>query len=500
MLFNSVEFLFVFLPVALLLFYSPALCRPNPQLRRKLCVLTLGFCSLAFYSWWDATFVPVILASVLFNLALGLTIERGGSFRGLFLLLGVSGNVLALAHYKYLNFLISMANDAFGADLAPVSITLPLGISFFTFTQIAYLVDIYRGVLPNARRLDSTAVVLFFPHLVAGPILYHHEMLAQFQGRRFGLFDRRKFAVGLVIFIIGLGKKLFIADNLAPYANSVFTAVAAGHLPNLGESWRGALAYTLQLYFDFSGYSDMAVGLANMFGLLVPLNFFSPYKATNFIEFWRRWHISLSIFLKNYLYIPLGGNRRGRARKYLNVAAVMVVCGIWHGAGWTFIIWGAFHGICLLANHAWRDHVLSRRKTPISLPGYKLVCGLLTFLLVVVGWVVFRAETMPQALAVLTGMFGLNPKLPHRVAGGGAELWIALGLALAWLAPNTRQIVRDYRVALDVPSAPIPSGWSGRLLWRPTLAAATAVALVFLAALDKIVANGHGPIFLYFQF
>lgn len=500
MLFNSVEFLFVFLPIALLLFYSPALCRPDPRLRQKLCVCILGACSLSFYSWWDSTFVPVIVASVLFNLAAGWAIERGGRLKRLWLLLGVAGNVLALVHYKYLNFLIGIVNDASGAGLSPVSIALPLGISFFTFTQIAYLVDISRGALPGAKRLDSTSVVLFFPHLVAGPILYHHEMLSQFRGGRFGLFDARKFVVGAVAFIIGMGKKLFIADNLAHYANSVFGAVAAGHAPSLGESWRGALAYTLQLYFDFSGYSDMAVGLANMFGLLVPLNFFSPYKATSIIEFWRRWHISLSIFLKNYVYIPLGGNRHGRGRKYVNVALVMLICGAWHGAGWTFIAWGAFHGICLLANHAWRDHVVSTGKVPSNSSAYRLACGLATFLLVVAGWVVFRSDTMPQALSVLSGMVGLNPRMPTRITGAGAELWIALGLGLAWLAPNTQQIMRSHRIALDIPSAPDPKGLGARFIWKPSLAAAALAALVFLAELNKIVASGHGPIFLYFQF
>lgn len=500
MLFNTIEFLFIFLPFALLMFYAPALFGCKHDLLQTVCLLILGAVSLVFYSWWDYHILPVIIISVVFNLGIGRVIESSRTHRFAWLFVGVAGNIAALAYCKYFNFLVSILSCVANSNIPPQDITLPLGISFFTFTQIAYLVDIRRRVFSHARLLDSAAVVLFFPHLVAGPILYHHEMLSQFTSSRFGRFNRRQFLIGMTVFTLGMFKKIVLADGLAKFGTEVFLAVSGGHLPNLGEAWRAALAYTLQLYFDFSGYSDMAVGLANMFGLRVPINFFSPYKATSIIDFWRRWHISLSIFLKKYLYISLGGSRHGLMRKYLNIGTVMIICGIWHGAGWTFIVWGAFHGVLLLMNHAWRDHLWPRVSSFCTSRVFDLACGLLTFLCVLVGWVIFQASDLHDAFIILKGMAGLNPHMARRIHGGGSELWIAAGLLMCWLTPNTQQIMRRFTIANDVPRLPEPRGWMRRLMWRPSMAYALAIGLLLVAEVDKIATSGHGPIFLYFQF
>ncbi|WP_309246667.1 MBOAT family O-acyltransferase [Ramlibacter montanisoli] len=283
---------------------------------------------------------------------------------------------------------------------------LPLGISFYTFTQIAFLVDTYQGKVTEFNFFRYALFVTWFPHLIAGPVLHHAEMMPQFARKAVCRIDWQNVAVGLSIFVLGLAKKVLLADSIAEFASPVFDGVKAGAQPMLFEAWVGALAYTLQLYLDFSAYSDMAIGLSLMFNVRLPLNFDSPYKATSIIDFWRRWHMTLSRFLRDYLYIPLGGGRAGNARRYANLMTTMVLGGLWHGAGWTFVVWGTLHGCYLLVNHAWRAF---RRRHGWGEGGRAaaLAAGALTFLAVVVGWVFFRADSMASAVTMLQGMTGM---------------------------------------------------------------------------------------------
>jgi len=386
MLFNAHSFIFLFLPITLVIYHWLSL-----HGRPSLAISSLIVASLVFYGWWELLFI------------------------------GVSLNLAALGWFKYANFLVDTGNALLGSQFHLQKIVLPLAISFFTFQQIAYLVDTYRDHTGERKFLRYALFVTFFPQLIAGPIVHHKEMLPQFSAQIGGI-KLRNLLIGGTIFFLGLFKKVIIADGVAPYSDTVFSMAANGQALTFLESWTGALAYSIQLYFDFSGYSDMAIGLARMFGVLLPLNFNSPYKSRNIIEFWRRWHITLSRFLRDYLYFALGGNRRGAARTYTNLMIVMLLGGLWHGAGWTFVLWGALHGFYLLINHAWR-HVMSRRdkSRTLSSPGVgetivsmmigligKGASHLLTLIAVVVAWVLFRAENIDIAGRVLAGMAGLN--------------------------------------------------------------------------------------------
>jgi alginate O-acetyltransferase complex protein AlgI len=346
-LFNSPEFILFYLPVVVAVFFLLA------RWQRKAAALWLAVASLFFYGWWNPNFVVLLLASVVFNFYMGSAISRrreaisafstAKSVRPL-LVLAIGANLALLAYFKYANFFIDSTNALTGSNFALLNIVLPLGISFFTFTQIAFLVDASRGL---AREYDFVHYLLFvtyFPHLIAGPVLHHKQMMPQFAERSTYLPNRENIVVGLTIFCVGLAKKVIIADSLSVYASPVFAAAEKGVAITFFEAWGGLLAYTFQLYFDFSGYSDMAIGLSLLFGVTLPINFNSPYQATNIIEFWRRWHMTLSQFLRDYLYVPLGGNRLGVSRRHFNLMVTMVLGGLWHGANWTFVIWGALHG------------------------------------------------------------------------------------------------------------------------------------------------------------
>lgn len=397
MLFNSFEFIFIFLPIALIVYFTLAKLRYF-----RLATTSLVIASLTFYAQWDILYLPLLLASIIFNYIVGSTLERNRKKYVLYF--GVFVNLLLLGYFKYAAFFLTSWNYVLGSELAIPNIVLPLGISFFTFTQTAYLIDAYRGETKGYSFLTYCLFVTVFPHLIAGPILYHKHMIPQFTRLRNFIFSYKNFSIGITIFSIGLFKKVVIADSLAPWVKLAFDN--AERLTFL-EAWAGALAYTFQLYFDFSGYSEMAVGLGLMLNLKLPVNFNSPYQAVSIIDFWRRWHITLSEFLKNYLYIPLGGNRRGKFNQMKNIVITMTLGGLWHGAGWTFVAWGALHGFYLAINHAWR-------RTGIELPG--LLKWALTFVCVVIGWVFFRAETMNDALSILYAMAHVgNIVLP----GGG---------------------------------------------------------------------------------
>ena len=321
-------------------------------------------------------------------------------------------NLAALGFYKYINFAIEIFDTVWPHPLQPLSVTLPLGISFFTFTQIAYLSDVTLGRTNERNFIKYVLFVTYFPHLIAGPIMHHREMMPQFAAAKPRLKPDR-LAIGLTIFAIGLFKKAVIADYLATIVNPVFAAAAKGAISTL-DAWGGTLAYSLQIYFDFSGYCDMAIGMSFLFGIVLPFNFDAPYKSRSIAEFWHRWHITLSRFLRDYLYIPLGGNRRGEARRNYNLAVTMLVGGLWHGAGWTFIVWGGLHGLFLIVNHGWlklkeRQPALARAS---KTPAYAGISLALTQLCVAVAWVFFRADLLATAHRVIAAMCGLAAAPP----------------------------------------------------------------------------------------
>ena len=350
MLFNSFEFIALFLPITAVLYF---LCVRYFGIESAIGVLVVA--SLFFYAYWNPIYIVLILISIAVNYFFGTRLlsgdERSSKF---FLAVGVSINLLLLGYFKYANFFVENVNALSGTDFHLKTIVLPLAISFFTFQQISYLVDAKQGKTSEYNFLHYCLFVCFFPQLIAGPIVHHKEMLPQF-ARSNALSPRwSNVAIGLSIFAIGLFKKTVIADSLSRYVGPVYDDPAAAASLDFFVAWGSTLAYTFQLYFDFSGYSDMAIGSARIFGITLPVNFFSPYKAVNIIDFWRRWHITLSRFLRDYLYIPLGGSRGGKARRYGNLLVTMLLGGLWHGAGWTFVIWGALHGAYLVINHGWR--------------------------------------------------------------------------------------------------------------------------------------------------
>jgi D-alanyl-lipoteichoic acid acyltransferase DltB (MBOAT superfamily) len=524
MLFNSLEFILVFLPITLIGFFVLA---GRANARVALGWLTLA--SLFFYGWWDPKYLLLIIASFMFNFFVGRRLLAAAS-KGV-LAFGVTVNLLVLAYYKYAGFLSFNIEWLTGVDIGLSHIILPLAISFHTFQQIAYLVDAYRGEARTDSFVNYALFVTFFPQLIAGPIVHHSEMLPQFKNRLIYRLNLDNLALGISIFVIGLAKKVILADGIAVYATPVFTAARAGADPTLFEAWGGALAYTFQLYFDFAGYSDMAIGLGLMFNIRIPINFNSPYKAVNITDFWRRWHITLSRFLRNYLYIPLGGNRRGPARRYANLMITMLLGGLWHGAGWTFVMWGGLHGMYLVINHAWQalrrrlGHDLSRSTFLGRVAGRSI-----TFLAVVVAWVYFRAESFDAANRILSGMIGLNgvqlPSSYYGLFGPLAPALDALGwvfrdtdgfhfgginqvvfllalFGIAFLLPNTQEWTRYVAPNAERPDAVEPS-LLGRLAaalprWRPTVVQGSLIGAVLCWCLLAAFAQTPSE-FLYFQF
>lgn len=352
MLFNSYTFLFLFLPVTLLVFFRLG------KYSHPLAGLWLFVASLFFYAWWNPAYVGLLLASIAFNYAVGRALVKEQSsgrakVKKSVLIFGLVTDLGLLAYFKYANFFVSSTDALLGQGWQLDPIILPLGISFFTFTQIAFLVDAYRGEIKEANFIHYGLFVTYFPHLIAGPVLHHKEMMPQFARATTYRLHWENFALGFTLFSIGLFKKVVLADGIAPFANALYSAASHGTVLTFLEAWAGALAYTFQLYFDFSGYTDMALGISCLFGVRLPVNFNSPYKAVNIIDFWRRWHMTLSRFLRDYLYFPLGGNRKGPVRRYMNLIATMLLGGLWHGAGWTFVLWGGLHGLYLVINHAW---------------------------------------------------------------------------------------------------------------------------------------------------
>ena len=404
MIFSSPQFILLFLPIAFFGYFY--LNRIRLVLAGKAWLVVM---SLFFYAYWNVAYLPLLLISIFFNFAVGSALPPNSNLRRLrfsrrfILISSITLNLALLGYFKYANFLIDNINAAFNVGYVLPQILLPLGISFFTFTQIAYLVDSYRGEAKEYDFLNYALFVTFFPHLIAGPILHHREMMSQFESRWTLAVRYRNIALGLFIFSIGLFKKVVIADTFAIWANAGFDG---GITLYFFSAWATSLSYTFQLYFDFSGYCDMAIGASLLFNIWLPINFNSPYKALDIQDFWRRWHMTLSRYLRDYLYIPLGGNRFSTVRVYFNLMATFVLGGLWHGASWMFIIWGALHGTALVVHRTWSELGLHMPKT---------VAWLLTFNFVNITWVFFRAKNLDDAHRVIGGMMDINSALDFPV-------------------------------------------------------------------------------------
>jgi alginate O-acetyltransferase complex protein AlgI len=515
MLFNSFGFILLFLPITAAIFFILA------KRSHQLAATSLALASIFFYGWWDYRYVPLLLASICVNYGLGWRIAhsaRETSKR--WLICAVAANLFLLAYFKYADFYITSVNYLTGANLSALHIILPIGISFFTFTQIAFLVDTYQGKVKEYRFAHYVLFVTYFPHLIAGPVLHHKEMMPQFGDPATYKYSSKNMAVGLSIFAMGLAKKVLIADGLAVHASFFFDKTDN---PSLLLAWGGVLAYTFQLYFDFSGYSDMAIGLSRMFGIKLPLNFNSPYKAASIIDFWRRWHMTLSRFLRDYLYFALGGNKKGSARRYANLMATMVLGGLWHGAGWNFVIWGALHGVYLMLNHAWVNLAAQLRFLGRS-PVWAIFSVTLTFIAVSFAWVFFRASDLGRATAIVQGMVAIyGVALPDSIGahlggfktvlenfgitfylGGGTRFiqtysWVLVAAFIAFLLPNTQQIMDKFEPALDYQSdRDSATGLiAQKISWTPGGKWAFVIGVLLVASL--LLLNRPSE-FLYFQF
>jgi D-alanyl-lipoteichoic acid acyltransferase DltB (MBOAT superfamily) len=435
MIFSSPQFILLFLPIAFFGYFF------LNRIRLVLAAKTwLVGASLFFYAYWNVAYLPLLLGSICFNFAAGTALSGKKTSRrlpvppGVILAISVAANLAFLAYFKYANFFVDNLNLALGTGYQWPKILLPLGISFFTFTQIAYLVDSYRGEVEDYDFLNYALFVTFFPHLIAGPILHHREMMSQFRSRWTWAIRYRNIYLGLFIFSVGLFKKVILADTFSIWANAGFDG---GMNLDFFSAWATSFSYTFQLYFDFSGYCDMAIGASLLFNVWLPINFNSPYKALDIRDFWRRWHMTLSRYLRDYLYIPLGGNRGRPVRVYFNIMATFVLGGLWHGASWMFVIWGALHGAALVLHRIW---------TRFGLRMPNVLAWLLTFGFVNVTWVFFRAKTLDDARRVLRGMVDFHSitNLPisaiptdHLAWGGWFSdyllRWLPTGLAANFL-------------------------------------------------------------------
>jgi D-alanyl-lipoteichoic acid acyltransferase DltB (MBOAT superfamily) len=515
MLFNSYIFVLVFLPVTLIVYYSLGRL-PSPSAAR----LWLLAASLTFYGWWSWSYLALLLLTMIFNWALGRLIQiakqRNVAHSHALLIVGVALNLALLGYFKYATFVAGSLAELVGLEFALEGVVLPLAISFHTFQQIAYIVDVQRGRAKQYALTDYLLFVSFFPQLIAGPIVHHYELMPQFARRVTYRFRESNFVHGVVFFVMGLLKKLIIADPVGQLGAPIFRS-AEIDAPGFLEAWLATLAFSVGLYFDFSAYSDMAVGLARMFGIRLPYNFNSPYKAVSIIDFWRRWHMTLSRFLRDYLYIPLGGSRRGPWRRHINLVTTMLLGGLWHGAAWTFVVWGALHGFFLLVNHAWNHFVMRTEAATGSRPrlGAPLAQAV-TLLSVMVAWVFFAAPNFNAAFSVLSGMIGINgsarPDIWNlfdvlvfsgisgvREQIGGTLMFhyatafcaLIFGCYLILAMPNSQQFVEGRAEHPDE-----PQHWD-RLRFRPTPASALCVAVMFLLAFALMADVKE---FVYFQF
>jgi len=539
MLFNSYIFIFVFMPATVAGYFVFG------RLSRDWALGWLIVASIFFYAWWNPLNVLIMTPSVLINYVLARLLVRLSDEDNphpaarWVLAAGLVFNILFLGYFKYINFLRSSVNDVLGTDFILTAVILPLGISFITFQKIAFLFDVHGGRVKSFTFRDYALFVLFFPQLVAGPIVHYREIVPQFQASD-GRLRQGDFAIGLTLFVMGLFKKVVLADSIGPLVTPIYEQAAAGVPISFFLAWMAALGFTLQIYFDFSGYSDMALGLARMFGFRLPQNFNSPLRASSIVEFWLRWHMTLTRFLTAYVYNPLSlrltrkrlaSGQRGLSGRNTSLAAfitlllfptmlTMLLSGVWHGAGYTFVIWGLLHGAFLSANHAWR--FVAPRFWPKSVPYDRVmtpVGHVLTIVLVAISMVFFRAPTMSGALDIFGGLFGLNgfalPRALYEMLGSGwlqnlgwtvvvwesedfvklAALIVAL-LGVALFLPNTQEILAKHEPAHGFKGG-TPGSTSLNVEWSPSLLWAGGIALAAVIAVFQL----SGPSeFLYWQF
>jgi D-alanyl-lipoteichoic acid acyltransferase DltB (MBOAT superfamily) len=523
MLFNSYTFIFLFLPATVAGFFAFS------RASRPLALGWLIFASIFFYAWWNPINVLIMAPSIFINYVLArLLLRLREDEQTLFaaravLVAGLAFNVMFLGYFKYINFLRTASNDILGTDFALMNVILPLGISFITFQKIAFLVDVAGGRVRSFTLRDYLLFVLFFPQLIAGPIVHFREMIPQFNQMECRV-DATRFAAALTLFCFGLFKKVVLADGIAPHVSPVYAAAAAGMPVGLLQAWLAAVGFTLQIYFDFSGYSDMACGIALFFGVRLPMNFNSPLKATNIIDYWLRWHITLTRFLTAYVYNPiaLALSRRRAARNqamlrshgsdksafFLLLAgptlATMLLSGIWHGAGYTFIVWGLMHGIYLIINHTWRQYGPPPGKGSLASSPY---AGLaVTFVAVVVAMIFFRSPDLASAANVLKGIVGAHGLgLPHGGDGAPGLGTLAKGiaycgilLAIALFLPNSLEVMSKYDPALQYSKQPPQvAGWGPCLYWHPTLPWMVLIAVLAGLSITRLTGKSE---FLYWQF
>ena len=528
MLFNSYLFILGFLPLALIGYQLASWLPRTPTIQ------WLSFISLVFYAWWRPAFVFLLLGSIAFNYCAAILIARSSAHPDrsrLWMAFAIVTNIAVLGYYKYLFAVLNFWSPTFAAHAPWADVVLPLGISFFTFTQIAYLVDLHQGTARLEGPFSYLLFVTFFPHLIAGPILHNQEMMPQFRDPARRGLKWPDLAVGMTWFIMGLSKKVILADHFAPVVNAIYAT--PGPLP-AALAWRGVLGYALQLYFDFSGYSDMALGLARMFSIDFPLNFSSPYKATNVIDFWQRWHITLTRYITAYVYSPVqlwvSRRRQAKGKKvsrkalatpegFISMTAMpmlftMGIAGIWHGAGLQYVVFGLLHGVYLTVNHGWHTFRHARKpaapKGAVSTPQRSRFAALaviasvaLTFSCVLVAQVFFRATSCHQAVSVLAGLIGLHGSgtLAGLPAESRAEVAHQLGrmlvaFAIVWFLPNTQQILARFHPALDRTVWDTAVGRL-RILWVPNMRWALVFSGLFIACLAGLK---DPSTFLYFQF
>ena len=502
MVFSSLDFIYLFLPPVLIGYLVLRHLKWESGI-----IWWLTTASLVFYAWWNPVYLPLLLGSVVVNYGLHRVLL---AVRDKFILTcGIVFNLGLIGVFKYADFFIGNANAIAGAQFPLLHIALPLAISFFTFQQIGFLLDTYKGEVCECDFARYMLFVVFFPQLIAGPIVMQKQTIPQF---RLSVFRNRltlNLAVGATLFAIGLFKKIVLADGIAPYANTVFDLAEAGTGVPMQAAWIGALAYTFQLYFDFSGYCDMALGLARMFGIRLPVNFNSPYKATNISDFWRRWHITLSEFLRDYLYIPLGGNRQGPTRRMVNLMITMLLGGLWHGASWTFVFWGGLHGAYLAINHAW-SALCATGRVPRLLPAPLAAFAArgLTLLAVIVAWVFFRAESFAGATGILSAMAGFStvyePEAWIEVTRQTTSVWAAFAFlaTVVFLLPNSIEFTERYAPVLGLRK--FLSRRRGPqflpLRWRPSRAWAVGISVIGLVSILQLYRLADMTEFIYFNF
>ena len=487
MLFNSYDFIFIFLPLTLSIFYLLSFFSPG-----KWPWMWVFGCSLFFYGHWNPTFLPLILCSIAVNYLLSkILLTSQSENRRAWCGGGIGLNLAVIGYFKYKNFFLENLGTLAGYTPELDSIFIPLGISFFTFQQITFLIEAYRReITPDTLRVFPL-YISYFPQLIAGPIVLSKEFIPQLNGFKWRENLPEKISVGLSIFMIGLFKKTVIADGISVYVVDLFnvTSYNGGTAVSFFSAWEGVLSYTFQLYFDFSGYSDMAVGLAALFGIKIPQNFNSPYKAVNISDFWRRWHITLSRFLKDYLYIPLGGNRGGPVGTHFNLLITMILGGLWHGAQWTFVIWGLYHGLLLICRSLWSKLISRLSLKPENNYFYMRFSQGLTFLVVIIGWVIFRSSDMDQATSIIQSMFSI-PTLD----GADPVVWIFLLslFGVTSFAPNLYELFGDWS-SFNLMTVRRQQ----TLQWKPRPVYAVLVAVIGVFAIISINADSE---FLYFQF